>query len=204
VAAPGQRFFLYGAHLNQSGPSPKPATSFRVYLILPDGTEVQVTNQWKVPETNPAAPNFQTDERITLDLPNAMGALPLNSPPPGVYQLRAGSDSPTEPFTNRTNAVPFIVAPRLDVAIAPPAAPILAAAAGTYTLTGEGFIAGSTQVLLDTIALTDSAGPGDGEFTVVSAQQVQFRPPLGIEPGRYTVRVRVNNVEAPPSWWIVR
>jgi hypothetical protein len=204
VVAAGQRFFLYGAHLNQAGPAPKPATSFRVYLIQPDGSEVQVTDQWKVPETNPAAPNFQTDARITLDLPNTVGPLPLNSPPPGVYQLRAGSDSPPEPFTNRTNAVPFTVVPRINVTIAPPAAPILTPVAGTYTLNGEGFIAGGTHVLLDTIVLIDNpAGPSDGEFRVVSRQQVEFRPPLGIALGRYTVRVRVNNVEAPPSWWIV-
>jgi hypothetical protein len=204
VVAPGQRFFLYGAHLNQAGPAPKPATSFRVYLIQADGSEVQVTDQWKVPETNPAAPNFQTDARITLDLPNTVGPLPSNSPPPGVYQLRVGSDSPPETFANRTNAVPFTVAPRIDVTIAPPAAPILTPVAGTYTLNGEGFITGSTQVLLDTIVLIDNpGGPADGKFIVVSPQQLEFRPPAGIALGRYTVRVRVNNVETPPSWWIV-
>ena len=41
-----------------------------------------------------------------------------------------------------------------------------------------------------------------GAVAVVSGQQVNFQPPAGLS-GRYTVRVRVNSVEAPPSWWIV-
>jgi len=204
LVGPGQRFFLYGAHLNQAGPAPAPATSFRVYLVLPDSSEVQVTDQWKVPEPNPAVPRFQTDARITLDLPvGPVGAPPLQAPPPGVYQLRVGSDSPPEPFANRTNAVPFTVVPRIDVTVAPPAAPILVSVGGTYTVNGEGFIAARTDVLLETIALAENpVAPADGEFTVVSGQRITFRPPLGIASGRYAVRVRVNRVEAPPSWWI--
>jgi hypothetical protein len=206
IVAPGTRFLLYGANLNQAGPAPAPGTSFRVYLIMPDGTEIEVTNPWKVTETNPAKPNFQTDSRITLDLPPTVGAPPLNAPPPGVYQLRVGSNNPPDAVTNRTNSTSFSVAARVDVPILPPNAPILADAGGDYTLHGEGFIAGHSAILLDTIALTENpAGPpADGEFTVNSGQQITFRAPLALAPGRYTVRVRVNEVESPPSWWIVK
>jgi hypothetical protein len=198
VVAPGQRFFLYGANLNLS-------TSSRIYLVMPDGTETEVTSVWKVTETNPALPNFQTPNRITLDLPATIGAAPASSPPPGVYQLRAGSDSPPDAATNRTNAAPFSIAAFVDVSAAPPPnPPILAGPGGTYTINGQGFITGHTEILLDTIALTENSPgpPADGQFAVVSMQKIQFRAPAGIATGRYTVRVRVNGVESPPSWWI--
>jgi hypothetical protein len=141
-----------------------------------------------------------------LDLPATVGAPPLNAPLPGVYQLRVGSNNPPDAVTNRTNSTAFSVAARVDVSLAPPNAPILAAVAGDYTLHGEGFIAGHSAILLDTIALTENPGgpPLDGQFTVNSGQQITFRAPAGLAPGRYTVRVRVNEVESPPSWWIVK
>ncbi len=69
----------------------------------------------------------------------------------------------------------------------------------------KGFVAGHTEVLLETIALVENPGgpPLNGQFTVGSSQLVTFRAPAGIAPGRYGVRVRVHGVESPPSWWIV-
>jgi hypothetical protein len=200
VVAPGQRFLLTGANLNLAGPAPAPATSDRVYLIVPGSPRVDVTDNWKTHRGAPDEKNFQTDSHITLDLPATVGSLPANSPPPGVYQLCAGGDSPP----NLTNSVPFSIAARIDVPILPPEPPILAALGGVYTLQGEGFLAQHTQVLLDTIALEENTTntPLDGQFSVDSLQQVTFRAPAGLAPGRYTVRVRVNGVESPPSWWI--
>jgi Pvc16 N-terminal domain len=194
----GDRFYLFGSNLNTG-------TSSRVFLIMSDGSEVDITANWKVAEPDPNHPNFQTSSRITLDLPATVGALPAQAPPPGIYQLRAGSNNPPDPSTNRSNSAPFSVAARIGVSIAPPSPPILAATAGTYTLNGDGFMAQRTQVLLDTVALSENLGgaPADGQFTVVSAQQITFRAPAGAALGRYTVRVRVNGVESPPSWWIV-
>lgn len=194
----GRRFSLLGSNLNIS-------TSSRAYLLLADGSEVDVTS-WRVAETDPQHPNFQTKSKMTLLLPSTTGSLPSHAPAPGVYQLRVGSNKPPDSVTSRSNSTPFTVVPRIDVSIAPPSPPILAGSAGTYAVNGAGFIAQHTQVLLDTISLKENSSgpPGDGEFTVVSTTQITFRAPAGIAPGRYTVRVRVNEVESLPSWWIVK
>ena len=69
VVAPGQQFLLWGAGLNQP-------ISSRVFLLLNDGTEQEVT-AWK--NTNA---DLQTISRLTLDLPASLGALPMGSPAP--------------------------------------------------------------------------------------------------------------------------
>ena len=96
----GQRFFLYGAYLNLP-------TSSNVFLLMPDGVTEYNVSGWMTTEVDLSNPHFQTSSRITLDLPASLGALPTDAPPPGIYQLLAGSPSPG---TNRTNAVPFSVA----------------------------------------------------------------------------------------------
>jgi hypothetical protein len=191
VAAPGQPFALNGANLNLP-------TSNQAYLLMPDGTEFNVSN-WMVPEPPPPPilpnpPSFQTASRITLLLPPTVGTPPANSPAPGIYQLRAGCDLPT-PY--RTNATPFSVAASIDTSsVAPPNPPILTAARGTYTVAGQGFVAGATEVLLDTVLLPAA------NFTVVSPAQLTFTAPA-FPSGTYTLRIRVNGVESPPAWWVV-
>lgn len=199
---PSQRFILYGTGLNK-------ATSSRVYLLVPNPadpsgfTESDVTADWKPPNPDPQHP-IQTDSRITLDLPPTVGALlPANSPPPGVYQLRVGNNQPLgNPSAVRSNATPFSIAARVDVTTIPPNPPILAPMAGTYKLNGVGFKTGKTEVLLDTIALIEGP-PGAGRFTVnVPGTTITFQAPVNLGTGLYTVRIRVNHVESPPSWWI--
>jgi Pvc16 N-terminal domain len=192
VAAPSQPLALQGANLNLP-------TSNNVYLLMPDGTEYNVSN-WMVPEPPPSPipptpPSFQTTSRMTLQLPATVGTLPANAPAPGVYQLRAGCDLPS---SYRTNSTPFSVAAWIDASSVPqPNPPILAAAGGTYTISGEGFVAGATEVLLDTILLPAA------NFNVVSAAAVTFTVPGTVAAGTYTVRVRVNSLESPPAWWVV-
>jgi hypothetical protein len=66
-----------------------------------------------------------------------------------------------------------------------------------------GFIAGSTQVLLETVPLTYVATPPQpGQFTVGSISQISFQRPDGLPPGLYGIRVRVNGVDSPPALWI--
>lgn len=202
TVVPSQRFILYGAGLKQP-------TSTQVYLLLPDPaspsgfTEHDVTANWKAPNPDPQHP-LQTDARITLDLPATVGALPANSPPPGVYQLRVGNNLPLgDPNAVRSNATPFSIAAQVDVTTPRPNPPILTPVGGTYTIQGMGFTAGKTEVLLDTIALVESP-PGPGHFTVNAppGTTITFQTPSNIAPGLYTVRIRVNQVESPPGWWI--
>jgi hypothetical protein len=147
------------------------------------------------PPIPPNPPSFQTPSRITLQLPATVGALPADAPAPGVYQLRAGCDLPS---FYRTNSTPFSVAAWIDTSsVAQPNPPILPAVAGTYTIAGEGFVAGATEVLLDTILLPAA------NFDVVSTAKLTFTRPATVAAGTYTVRVRVNGVESPPAWWVV-
>ena len=203
TVVPGERFYLYGAGLNQgtdyTGPAPNPGTSYRVFLSrLPDfSDEQEVTASWKTPYADPNHP-VQTGARIVLDLPATMGALPANAPQPGVYSLRAGSQAPADAVTFRTNATPFSIAARVD---AP--APVLTASAGAYTLSGMGFVAGSTEVLLDATTLAYvTSPPSTGQFNVTGNTGITFKAPANLSPGSHTVRIRVNGVESPPSLWI--
>jgi hypothetical protein len=114
-----------------------------------------------------------------------------------VYLLEvAGASSPS-------NSTPFSIAARVDPP-APPALPILTAVGGTYTVNGMGFVPGSTEVLLDSLALTPvPAGPlSAGQFTVASASKLTFNVPANLPAGLYSVRIRVNQVESPPAVWI--
>lgn len=197
TVAAGQRFLLQGGGLNQD-------ISHRVYLLFPDGTEHEVTS-WVVSDPDPSH-KLRTDARITLELPTTLGA-PPNTPPAGIYQLRVGSDKTQgDAQTIRSNATPFSIAARVDIAdpLGPPVPPLLTAVGSIFTLSGAGFITGKTEVLLDTVPLTMASGtPGAGEFNVNgSGTAISFRAPGHLTPGRYTVRIRVNQVEAAPAWWI--
>ncbi len=207
TVTPGQRFYLNGSGLNQgadySGTSPNPGTSYRVYLLLPPDykTEVEVTAQWKALDSSPPEP-IQTSARLVLDLPYTAGPLPANAPPAGVYSIRAGSDAPVDAITNRTNSVVFNMAARVDVPASPQDS-ILVATDGIYTVTGQGFVRGSTEVLLETVPLTYvTTSPGAGQFTVGDAGTLMFRPPPNLPQGLCGVRVRVNEIESPPAVWI--
>jgi hypothetical protein len=197
VVTPGDQLVLLGSGLNQAGPPPEVATSDRVFLVVPGAPEIDVT-QWKTHLGQADEKKFQSSSKILLDLPAAVGAIPAGAPAPGVYQIRAGSQG-----GNRTNAVPFSIAARIDLPSPPPNPPLLPASSGNFTLNGEGFAAGHSEVLLDGIALHENTGTAqDGEFNVGSSQLITFRVPAGVASGRYTVRVRVNGVESPPVWWI--
>ncbi|MCC6168595.1 MAG: DUF4255 domain-containing protein [Caldilineaceae bacterium] len=188
TAAPGDTLILYGGGFDQP-------TANRVYLLLPGGGEQEVT-AWK------AAPALQTATRYTLTLPAGVGTPPGSTPVPGVYQLRVGSDQAQgDAQTYRSNSTPFSIAPRLDVNLDPP---LLLPAAGVYTVAGAGFVAGATELLLDSVPLAEVGGaPAAGEFAVSGpGTAITFRLPAVLGPGRYGVRVRANQVEADPSWWI--
>ena len=208
TVTPGERFFLNGAGLNQgtdyAGAPPNPGTSYRVYLLSPPDykTEQEVTTGWKVPDVGSPLNAIQTRSRIVLEVPPGSGS-PGSLPEPGVYLIEAGSDTASSDLvTNRTNTTPFSLAALVN-APAPPALPLLGDVAGIYTVAGMGFVSGSTEVLLETLALTFVTTPlSAGEFTVVDIATIKFMRPTSLGPGLYSVRVRVNGVESPPALWI--
>ena len=58
-------------------------------------------------------------------------------------------------------------------------------------------------MFLDTVPLTPGGAPGVGVFAInPTGTRVSFRLPQPLDTGRYRIRVRVDGVESPPSWWI--
>lgn len=198
------RIYLQGTRLNQ-------ATSSRVYIILPDNSEIEVT-QWKTIEPPPAKPGdpprFQTDSQIVLDIPNNVNPIPdgTHAPLPNIYRIRVGSDPLQGDKTFfRSNVIPFCVAAWISVPDYP-VSPVLASNPDkSYTLMGRGFISGYTEVLLETVALIAVNGVADlanGKFFVQDINTIIFIPPDTLPKGYLAVRIRVNHVESDPSLWI--
>lgn len=198
----GQVFMLFGGGLNQT-------TSSSVYLLVPDalsptGFDEQDVTAWKVPDPDPLH-HMQTDSRLTLGVPSTVAGLPANARNPGVFQLRVGNAlALSNPAAIRSNATPFSIAAPVTVTIAPPNPPLLTPdGSGTYTVKGQQFVAGQTQVLLDTVALTLAPGAlQPGTFKLVDPQTITFQRPGTLPSGVYAVRIRVNQIESPPGWWI--
>jgi hypothetical protein len=184
VVAAGDTFLLLGAGLGQP-------TTRRVYLLPAGGPEQEVST-WI-----DADPARSTPSRLSLRVPTGGAA-----PAAGVHLLRVGSDTAAgDPSTYRSNATPFSIAAKVGPATNPP---LLTPVAGGYTVAGAGFAVGALEVLLGTVALTEiGAGtPASGQFRVVNATTVTFRPPAGLAPGLYGVRIRSNGVESAPAWWV--
>src|SRR5204863_9547197 len=122
------------------------------------------------------APNRNTASRIELKLPATVGAMPGNAPLPGVYQLRVGSSlAAGDAQDYRSNSVPVLVSAFVNA----PGTP-WNPAAGVFSFTGDGFVAGKTELLLDTVPLTATGGaPAAGEFQVAGST-ISFRPPAGM------------------------
>jgi Pvc16 N-terminal domain len=179
VAAPGDIFVLHGGGLDQG-------TAAKLFLVAPGQPPLDVT-AWRsdVPQSSSSA---------RIELPAAVGAAPVASPQPGVYQLQVGDG------VYASNTTPFSISARVDVG----AAPHVLGPGPLFSLTGTGFVPGHTEVLLGARALTESAGaPGAGEFTIGGGGgTLDFVAPAEIPAGRYAVRVRVNQIESTPAWWV--
>jgi len=181
--APGQNLLLFGAGLSDGAGHPNPIAK-RLFLIDASGTETEVTS-WL------AAGTAVLDSRLMI-------LAPVKAPPAGVYQLAVGSDVKLgDATTYRSNAVPIAIAPAVTGLPPPPTPPILASG----TVKGAGFISGKTEVLLETVALAEGP-PQPGNFQVVDSATIKFQQPAGLSAGFYALRLRVNKVEADPSWWV--
>lgn len=179
IVAPGNNVVIYGAGLS----------GLNVFIEDPGGAEADITG-W----INPGA-ETPSDTRVTLAFPAAVGVPPAATPNPGIYVLRVGAG------TVRSNGVPIGIAARIDGVGNPP---LLNSAAGLYTVAGAGFT-GHVETILGTSALTSAgAPPKPGEFQVTGGgTQIQFKAPGSLAAGTYPLRLRVQGVESPPSWWVV-
>ena len=143
---------------------------------------------------------------LRLHFPDTVAELPAPStlaasPPPGRYWLRVGSDAPK----TRSNMIAISVAPFVESAVTPPAPlphRLDPDSVGVYTIKGRGFTAGKTEVFVGDVALAPG-GVGDSQFQMSGGgAKIQFKPPATLPTGVHALRVRVNGIEAPPSWAI--
>jgi len=193
--AAGERVSLIGAGLNG-------VASNRVFLLSADGSEFEIT-PWMIADPPSPAPPVQTNSRMILELPATVASLPApgsilaDTPPAGVYQIRVGD------VTGRSNATPLSIAAGLTIPAGPPQ-PVLSPAGADFTVAGVGFISNHTEVLLGGVRLNEvNAPPGAGEFELnPAATSITFQVPASLAAGLYPVRVRVNNVESAPTWWV--
>lgn len=160
-----------------------------VYLSVPGGAETDITT-WR------QATGSATELRVRF--PATVGVPPAASPPPGNYLLSVGGNGPPPV---RTNAVPVAVAALIDNVARPPK--LEPDSGGFYTVAGAGFTAGLTAVFLGDAALTNVVGtPVPDEFQINPAEtSLVFKPPA-LPAGRYDLRVRVNQIDSPPSWYV--
>jgi hypothetical protein len=185
TVAAGQTGWLTGSGLDVQD------VSASAYLLPPGGgAEVDVT-AWVQAGSSAA--------KLVLTLPAAAGPAPDGVPDPGVYQLRAGSGAPGLPASTRTGAVPVSIA----ALVSPSGGPLLTGPA-PFTVSGVGFVPGATEVLVGTVALTETASPAaPGEVSIdPSGTSFSFTPPDGPAGTVAAVRVRVNGIESDPALWV--
>ena len=190
TVAAGQTAWLLGSDLGITG------VSDSVYLLQPaGGAEVDVT-AWADAADSSAA-------KFVLAIPPAAGTAPVGAPDPGVYQLRVGSGALGSPGATRSGSTPVSVAARVNPPKDGPSIGPVLTGPPPFTVTGAGFVPGATEVLVGTMALTETtASPGPGEVTL-SGTSFSFSPPAGQTGTVLPVRVRVNGIESDPALWVM-
>ena len=173
------------------------ASAAEVFLSVPGTTtEWDVTNTWRQ-STEPA----ELDLALPASYADPVTALPpppTATPTPGLYNLRVGAGS------FRSNAIPLVIAPRIDGVVDPP---VLAPnAAGLYAISGAGFTpSAATTLKFGSVSLnyTSAPTPGNGEFNVnATGTGITFKPPSSA-PGAYSVLLAVNGYAASTGWVVV-
>ena len=198
-AAAGESVRLLGSGLDQ-------ADAGTVYLSpLGGGAEWPLPASWRVFGTAASGTAGDADE-VLLHLPATYGATPpsgttlTNTPPPGAYQIAVGHAGPGF----RSNPVPISIAPQV-LGIGPEDTELKPDPSHVYSLSASGLVTGHTSVLVDKTALTIGGAVAPGVATVnAGTGAIAFElPAAGLTSGTYVpIRVIVNNVEAPPGWWI--
>jgi hypothetical protein len=186
--AAGQSATLLGSNLGING------VSDNVYLLPPGGGPEVTVTPWALTAQSSAT-------KFALAFP-AAGQTPAPNPPtpdPGVYQLRVGSGELGSAGVTRSGSTPVSIAAYVN----PSGGPVLTGT-GPFTVSGAGFLPGSTEVLVGTVALTAATTtPNPGQLSIESSGTTfSFAPPAGLAGTVLPLRVRVNGVESDPALWV--
>jgi hypothetical protein len=122
-----------------------------------------------------------TATRVVLQVPDAVGSPPGPPPATGRYQVRVGGD-----------LAPLSLAAHVDPAGGPvlPHGPLL-------SLTGEGFVAGATDIQVGAIPVPAS------QITVgAGGTSLTFPTPAGPSGTVAPISVRVRGIESDPALWV--
>lgn len=122
-----------------------------------------------------------TTTRVVLQVPDGVGSPPGPAPATGRYQVQAGG-----------NLAPLSIAAYVD----PAGGPVLSAGP-SIGLTGEGFVAGATEVLVGAIPVQAS------QITVgAGGTSLTFPTPAGPPGTVVPISVRVQGIESDPALWV--
>lgn len=149
-------------------------------------------------------------DELVLQIPTTYGALPgggtalTATPLPATFAIAVGN-AVTGAGSWRSNTLPITFAPAV-INIAPGESVLTPNAANVYTFTAQGLIAGLIVIQLDATPFVIGGAAAPGVATVDAAGNITFMlpAPSPIPSGAYArVRLIVNGIEAPPSWWVL-
>lgn len=122
-----------------------------------------------------------TPTRVVLQVPDAVGSPPGPPPPAGRYQIQVGTD-----------LAPLTLAAFVD----PTGGPVLPHSP-SVNLTGEGFVAGATDVAVGTMPV-----PANRITVGAGGESLSFPVPEGPAGTVAPVTVRVHGAESDPALWV--
>jgi hypothetical protein len=148
-------------------------TGAQIALISEEGGATDISG-WVVPADSTAT-------RVVLQVPDTVGSPPGPPPVTGRYQVRVGGD-----------LAPLSLAAYVD----PAGGPVLPHTP-SIGLTGEGFVSGSTEVLVGTGLVPAS------QLTVgAGGTSLTFPTPAGPSGTVAPIGVRVRGIESDPALWV--
>lgn len=198
TSAAGPLIAVGGSTLSIAGNGLDLASAAEVFLSVPGtAAEWNVTNPWRQStepgELDLALPAGYADPVTSLPPP------PGATPTPGLYNLTVGVGN------FRSNAMPLVVAPRVDGVTDPPV--LTPNGTGLYAITGAGFLPSTATTLkFGSVPLnySSAATPAAGEFNVnATGTGITFKPPSST-PGTYPILLAVNGFAASSGWVVTQ
>ena len=202
VVVGGQTVRVRGSGLNQ-------ADAAAVYLSS-GGSEWPLnlaTNYFERLFGTSASGTAGDADELVFETPATYAALPAPgtaltaTPLPAAFTITVGNAV----TLTRSNALPITFAPTVTN-IGPGESVLAPDATNVYTFTASGLIAGETSIFIESTPLTIGAAAAPGIATVdVATGTITFMlpNPSGFASKTYVrLRINVNDIEAPPSWWV--